>query len=100
MTERGDPTAFPREPGRYEIRLRGRLDAHWEDWFDGLTVSHESDGTTVMSGAITDQAALHGVLQRIRDLGVPLISVRRVDDALDDPAAPDARARITPRQGD
>lgn len=79
MTER--PTTPPNRPeaGRYEIRLNGHLDAHWTTWFDGLTVSHESDGTTVISGPITDQAALHGVLQRVRDLGLPLVSVMRVE---------------------
>ncbi len=100
MTERDDPTASTRGPGRYEIRLRGRLDAHWEAWFDGLAVSHENDGITVISGRITDQAALHGVLQRVRDLGLPLDSVKRIDDALADPARPDARERTTQRQGD
>jgi hypothetical protein len=79
MTERHTLTPHPPEAGRYEIRLTGRLDAHWGAWFDGLTVSHESDGTTVISGPIADQSALHGVLQRVRDLGMPLVSVTRVD---------------------
>lgn len=68
------------EAGRYEIRLTGHLDARWAAWFDGLTVSHESDGTSVIRGSIADQAALHGLLQRVRDLGLPLVSVTRVDD--------------------
>jgi hypothetical protein len=79
MTNRWTPTRDRPEPGRYEIRLTGRLDAHWAAWFDGLTVSHEGDGTTVISGRIADQAALHGVLQRVRDLGLPLISVTRLE---------------------
>ena len=69
MTDRRTPTPDRPDAGRYEIRLTGRLDAHWAAWFDGLTVSHESDGTTVISGPIADQAALHGLLQRVRDLG-------------------------------
>jgi hypothetical protein len=79
MTNHGTPTPDPPETGRYEIRLTGRLDAHWAAWFDGLTVSDERDGTTVLSGPIPDQAALHGVLQRVRDLGLPLVSVACVD---------------------
>lgn len=78
MTERHSPTPDPREAGRYEIRLAGHLDAHWAAWFDGLTVSREADGTTVISGPIVDQAALHGLLQRVRDLSLPLVSVTRL----------------------
>ncbi len=79
MTGRRTLTPDRPEAGRYEIRLTGRLDAHWATWFDGLTVSQDSDGTTVISGPIADQSALHGVLQRVRDLGLPLVSVTRVD---------------------
>src|SRR5688500_13502727 len=77
-----------REPGRHEIRLKGRLDARWAAWFDGLTVSHESDGITVISGPVADQAALHGLLQRVRDLGLPLVSVTQVE--ADRPSPPTA----------
>ena len=84
MTDQRTPTPDRPEAWRYEIRLTGRLDAHWAAWFDGLTVSHETDGTTVISGPIADQAALHGVLQRVRDLGLPLVSVIRVEP--DEPA--------------
>ena len=62
----------------YEIRLRGRLDARWAAWFDGLTLTTDDDGTTALRGPVADQAALHGLLQRLRDLGVPLISVIHV----------------------
>jgi hypothetical protein len=79
MTDQRTPTPDRPEAGRYEIRLAGHLDAHWAAWFDGLTVSQESDGTTVISGPIADQAALHGVLQRVRDLGLPLVSVVRIE---------------------
>lgn len=60
---------------RYEIRVRGHLAARWSAWFDGLSLTNESDGTTVISGPIADQAALHGLLQKLRDAGMPLISV-------------------------
>jgi hypothetical protein len=80
MTERHSPASDHREADRYEIRLTGRLDARWTEWFDGLAVSYDSDGTTVISGRIVDQAALHGLIQRVRDLGLPLVSVRQVED--------------------
>jgi hypothetical protein len=79
MTLRPNPTPHSREGGRYEIRLTGHLDAHWTARFDGLAVSHQNDGTTLISGPIPDQAALHGVLQRVRDLGLPLLSVTRAE---------------------
>jgi hypothetical protein len=78
MTDRPASKPDRSEAGPYEIRLEGHLHAHWSTWFDGLTVKREADGTTVVSGLIPDQAALHGLLQRVRDLGVPLISVSRV----------------------
>jgi hypothetical protein len=74
---RGDATRP--EAGRYEIRLQGHLDRRWSAWFDGLTLSLEPDGTTVIHGDIADQAALHGLLQRVRDIGLPLLSVSRVE---------------------
>ena len=65
------------EGGSYEIRLEGHLEARWADWFDGLSLTQESDGTTVLSGSVVDQAALHGLLAKVRDLGLPLIAVHR-----------------------
>lgn len=65
--------------GRYEIRLKGHLDARWVTWFDGLTLASCSDGTTTIRGPVVDQAALHGLLQRVRDMGLPLISVTRME---------------------
>ena len=63
----------------YQIRLQGILKKSWTGWFDGMTFTHESDGTTTLTGEIVDQAALHGLLKKIRDLGLPLISVNQVD---------------------
>lgn len=71
-------TDQPQEPGWYEIRLRGRLDPRWSVWFDGMNVTTATDGTTVLCGPVVDQAALHGLLARLRDLGLPLISLTRV----------------------
>ena len=64
-----------RELGHYEIRLKGHLEARWAAWFDGLSLTQESDGTTVIRGSVIDQAALHGLLNKVRDLGLPLIAV-------------------------
>ncbi len=69
-----------RETTRYEIRIRGRLDARWAARFDGMSMQDDPDGTTVLSGPVTDQAALHGLISRVRDLGLPLLSVAQVED--------------------
>ena len=99
MTDRQTPTGDRSDAGDYEIRLTGHLDAHWADWFDGLAVSRETDGTTVISGRIADQAALHGVIQRVRDLGLPLVSVMRVEGT--QPLITGTEAGSTPsHQGD
>jgi hypothetical protein len=63
---------------RYEIRVEGHLTTDWSDWFEGLTVRQEASGETVLSGAL-DQAALHGVLAKVRDLGLVLVAVQRID---------------------
>lgn len=64
-------------PAFYEIRVAGRLGPEWADWFDGLSVTPGPDGTTTLAGLILDQAALHGHLARVRDLALPLLSIRR-----------------------
>jgi hypothetical protein len=64
--------------GRYEIRLKGHLESRWAAWFDGLGLTNESDGTTIIHGPVADQAALHGLLQKVRDLGLPLVSVTQL----------------------
>ena len=66
----------------YEIRIEGRLDAQWQDWFDGMTVTLDSAGTTLLSGPVPDQPALYGLLRKVRDLGLPLISVNQMTDTL------------------
>ena len=77
------------EAGRYEIRLKGHLDSRWATWFDGLTLTTAGDGTTVIRGTVADQAALHGLLQKVRDMGLPLIGVTRVEP---DPSCPPTAA--------
>ena len=66
-------------PTQYEIRVNGVLDPRWADWFDGLRVSSDERGQTIIAGPVADQAALHGLLTRIRDLGLELLSVHRTD---------------------
>ena len=83
-------TGHRHETGRYEIRLKGHLDSRWAAWFDGLSLTNESDGTTLIHGPVADQAALHGLLQKVRDVGLPLVSVTQVD-----PDQPDAPAHRT-----
>ncbi len=67
------------EPGLYEIRIKGHLDNRWADWFEGLTLTLEDNGDTLLTGPVVDQAALHGLLRKVRDLGMPLLSVNRVE---------------------
>jgi hypothetical protein len=62
-------------PGRYEIRVQGHLATRWAAWFDGMTLTPQGDGTTVLHGPVADQAALHGLLRKVSDLGLPLVSV-------------------------
>ena len=63
----------------YQIRVKGNLDQKWSDWFDGLTITPQVDDETLLTGPVADQAALHGLLAKIRDLGLPLLSVKRVE---------------------
>ena len=63
----------------YEIRIKGHLGRQWTDWFEGLTITLQEDGNTLLAGPVIDQAALHGLLKKVRDLGMPLISVNRVN---------------------
>jgi hypothetical protein len=65
--------------GWYEIRLKGHLDARWSAWFDGLNLTNEGDGTTAIRGPVPDQAALHGLLHKVRDVGLPLVAVNQID---------------------
>jgi hypothetical protein len=83
------PTGDHHNSERYEIRLKGHLAPRWTAWFDGLSLTNENDGTTIIHGFVADQAALHGLLQRVRDIGLQLVSVTRVEpDQPDIPTAP------------
>ena len=63
----------------YQIRIKGHLGSQWTDWFEGLTITLEDNGDTLLTGPVVDQAALHGLLKKVRDLGMPLLSVNRVE---------------------
>jgi hypothetical protein len=78
MSNNSDPTTNPSQPVVYQIRIKGHLGREWADWFGGLTITLEEDGNTLLTGPVVDQAALHGLLKKVRDLGIPLVSVVQV----------------------
>jgi hypothetical protein len=71
------------QPTIYQIRIKGQLDSQWTDWFEGLTIMLEENGDTLLTGLVVDQAALHGLLKKVRDLGMPLISVCTVEPGVE-----------------
>jgi hypothetical protein len=68
----------PDQPNIFQIRIQGHLSQQWQDWFEGLRITLEADGNTLLSGPVVDQSALHGILKKIRDLGIPLVSVNSI----------------------
>jgi len=78
MSETHAATEDYDEPRLTEIRIKGHLDDKWADWFDGLTITSADNGDTLLTGPVVDQAALHGLLRKVRDLGLPLVSVIHV----------------------
>jgi hypothetical protein len=78
MSNKVEPKPDTNQPTVYQIRLKGHLGRQWTDWFEGLTITLEEDGNTLLTGPVVDQAALHGLLKKIRDLGMPLVSVNRI----------------------
>ena len=80
-----EPETDPGQPTIYQIRVQSHLGSDWADWFDGLTIALEDNGDTLLTGPVIDQAALHGLLKKVRDLGMPLLSVIRVEPGQADP---------------
>jgi hypothetical protein len=79
MSIKRNPRTDPGEAKIYQIRIKGHLGRQWTEWFGGLTITLEDDGVTLITGLVVDQAALHGLLRKVRDLGVPLLSVNHVE---------------------
>ena len=79
MSNNVNPKKDPGQPMVYQIRVKSHLGSDWTDWFEGLTITLEEDGDTVLTGPVVDQAALHGLLKKVRDLGMPLVSVNPVE---------------------
>jgi len=78
MSNKRNPIIDPGQPMIYQIRIKGHLGLQWTDWFGGLTITLEDNGDTLLTGPVVDQAALHGLLKKVRDLGMPLVSVIQV----------------------
>ena len=78
MSDKSNPT-LEEQPIVYQIRLKGHLGDQWTDWFGGLTITLADNGETLLTGPVVDQAALHGLLRKVRDLGLPLLSVNRIE---------------------
>jgi hypothetical protein len=74
-----EPKTDPGQPRVYEIKVEGHLGCEWTNWFGGMTLTLEENGNTLLTGHVIDQAALHGLLKKVRDLGMPLVSVNRVE---------------------
>jgi hypothetical protein len=86
MANKRNPEADPSQFMVYQIRIKGHLGRQWTDWFGGMTITLEDNGETLLTGTVVDQSALHGLLKKVRDLGMPLISVIRVEpDEADTP---------------
>jgi hypothetical protein len=91
MSETYPPTEDHYDTGLYEIRIKGHLSPQWRDWFGGLTLTLEDNGETLLIGLVADQAALHGLLRKVRDLGMPLLSIIRVEPGPGQAAGPDVK---------
>jgi hypothetical protein len=79
MSQKRNPKTAPDQPMVYQIRIKGHLGPKWTDWFEGLTITLENNGDTLLTGLVIDQAALYGLLKKVRDSGMPLVSVNPVE---------------------
>jgi hypothetical protein len=88
-------TTDPNQPGAYQIRLKGHLGNEWVDWFEGLTITLEDNGETLLSGPVRDQSALYGLLKKVRNLGLPLLSVSSIEPGLTGATSTGSKQSIT-----
>ena len=82
MSNTPDSTIDPSQPMVYQIKIEGQLGSQWADWFEGLTITPDDNGDTLLTGPVIDQAALHGLLKKVRDLCLPLLAVQRFETGL------------------
>lgn len=92
MPNKTDPAIDPDQPAVYQIRIKGQMNPQWKVWFEGLSIVQEEGGDTLLTGQVVDQAALHGLLKKVRDLGLPLISFGPVEPGASELDAPDAKS--------
>lgn len=80
MSQKRNPKTNPDQPVVYQIRIKGHLGSQWTEWFEGLTITLEENGDTLLTGPVVDQAALHGLLKKVRDLGMQLVSISPLEN--------------------
>jgi hypothetical protein len=97
MPNKLEPEPDQNQPMIYQIRIKGHIGHQWSDWFEGLTISLEENGETLLTGPVVDDAALHGLLKKVRDLGTPLVSVNRVEPDQED-ASEDKARQVQPKK--
>ncbi|MCP4937375.1 MAG: hypothetical protein GY927_24980 [bacterium] len=100
MFNKPTPKSDPGQPNIYRIRIKGHLSSQWSDWFEGLTITLEEGGNTLLSGPVVDEAALHGLLKKVRDLGMPLLSVNRIKFNRSDGADVEIKSEPDIRKGE
>ena len=84
MSNKPNPKSNQKGPMVYQIKVKGHLGSQWSDWFDRLTITQDKEGITLLTGPVIDDAALHGLLKKVRDLGMPLISFNQIESGHDD----------------